>query len=60
MIPAEAYVGTMMQSLNIEVCKITCSESIVLYVILNWFQDILVVLAVTNHLETIKNNEICL
>ncbi len=35
MIPAEAYVGTMMQSPNIEVCKIACSESIALYVILN-------------------------
>ena len=35
MIPAEAYVGTMMSSLNIEVYKMTCSENIALYVTLN-------------------------
>ncbi len=35
MIPVEVYVDTMMQHPNIEVYKMTCSESIALYVILN-------------------------
>ncbi len=35
MIPAEAYAVTMMPSLNIESYKMTYSESIALYVILN-------------------------
>ena len=54
-IRVEVFVDIMMQRLSLEIHKMKCLESIALHVILNWFQDILIVLVAINHLE-IENN----